>query len=87
MLTHDKKFQFFTNLDPKHSCALTTVGIQGIPSGELAGWLLSKHSIFVTTIKSGEIDGIRVSPNIYSTVQEVDRFSEAMVFAAKNGIA
>lgn len=87
VLTHEKKFQFFTNLDPKHSCALTTVGIQGIPSGELAGWLLSKHSIFVTTIKSGEIDGIRVSPNIYSTVQEVDRFSEAMVFAAKHGIA
>lgn len=81
-----KNVRFYTNLDPKHSCALTTVGIEGIKSADLAGWLLAKHSIFVTAIVNDFIDGIRVSPNVYSTVGEVDRLGDAMLIAAKNGI-
>lgn len=76
-----------TNLDPRHSCALTTVGIAGIKSGDLAGWLMTKHGIFVTTIESPPVSGIRVSPNVYSTVDEIDRFAEAMIVAATKGIA
>lgn len=86
-LVDNKKFKFFTNLDPKHSCALTTVGIEGVQTGDLVAWLLAKHSIFVTSIGSAGIDGIRVSPNVYSTVQEVDRFAEAMLIAATKGIS
>jgi selenocysteine lyase/cysteine desulfurase len=82
-----KNVRFYTNLDPKHSCALTTVGIEGIKSADLAGWLLAKHSIFVTAIVNDFIDGIRVSPNVYSTVAEVDRLGDAMLIAAKHGIA
>ncbi|RYG34993.1 aminotransferase class V-fold PLP-dependent enzyme [bacterium] len=80
------KVKFYTNLDAKHSCALTTVGIEGIPPGELVGWLLAKHSIFVTNIVTDEINGIRVTPNVYSTVDEIDRFAEAMTIAATKGI-
>ena len=82
-----KNVHFYTNLDPKHSCALTTVGIQGIKTGDLAGWLLAKHNIFVTAIVNDFIDGLRISPNVYSTIQEVDRLADAMVLAATKGIA
>ncbi|MGV3615423.1 MAG: aminotransferase class V-fold PLP-dependent enzyme [Fimbriimonas sp.] len=81
------KVKFATNLDPRHSCALTTVAIEGIPSGDLAGWLLAKHAIFVTSIGTPDVNGIRVSPNVYSTVDEIDRFAEAMILAATKGIA
>lgn len=81
------KVKFATNLDPRHSCALTTVGIEGIPLGDLAAWLLAKHAIFVTTIATDAVNGIRVSPNVYSTVDEIDRFAAAMVTATTNGIA
>ena len=77
---------FYTNLDPKHSCALTTVGIQGIKTGDLAAWLLAKHNIFVTAIVNDFIDGLRISPNVYSTVGEVDRLADAMIIAATKGI-
>jgi isopenicillin-N epimerase len=80
------KVRFATNLDPKHSCAITTVGIEGITTGDLAGWLLAKHSIFVTGIGGDVVNGIRVTPNVYSTVDEIDRFAEAMVVAATRGI-
>ena len=86
-IVDNKKFRFYTNLDPKHSCALTTVGIEGIKTGDLAAWLLAKHSIFVTAIVNDFIDGLRISPNVYSTVQEIDRLSGALLYAAKNGIS
>jgi selenocysteine lyase/cysteine desulfurase len=78
--------QFQTNLDPKHSCALTTVGIKGIKPGDLGAWLLSKYGIFVVGIVNPEVNGIRVTPNVYTTPQEVDRFAEAMTIAATKGI-
>lgn len=81
-----KNVHFYTNLDPKHSCALTTVGIKGIKTADLAAWLLAKHNIFVTAIVNDFIDGLRISPNVYSTVQEIDRLAEAMVHAATKGI-
>ena len=80
------KIRFQTNLDPRHSCAITTVGIAGIDSGALAAWLLAKHSIFVTTIVNDFINGIRITPNVYSTTQEIDRLGDALVIAATKGI-
>jgi selenocysteine lyase/cysteine desulfurase len=80
------KVQFQTNLDPRHSCALTTVGIDGIKEGDLAGWLLTKHSIVVTSISTELVKGIRVTPNIYSTVDEIDRLAGALETALQKGI-
>jgi selenocysteine lyase/cysteine desulfurase len=79
--------QFATNLDRRHSCAITTVAVKGIDPGALGSWLLAKHSIFVTGIGTDPVHGIRVTPNVYSTVQEIDRFADAMVEAATKGIA
>lgn len=80
------KVKFSTNLAPEHSCALTLVSIDGINAPDLQAWLLAKHGIYVTTIGTPQMSGIRVTPNVYSTVHEIDRFAEAMVSAAKNGI-
>jgi isopenicillin-N epimerase len=79
--------EFQTNLDPQQSCGLTTVGIKGITPGDLGGWLLAKHSIFVTGIANPFVNGIRVTPNVYSTVDEIDRFAEAMILAATKGLS
>lgn len=78
--------RFATSLDPKFSCGLTTVGIEGLAPGALAEWLLTKHAILVTTIGTDPVHGIRVTPNVYTTLAEVDRFAEAMVTAATKGI-
>jgi selenocysteine lyase/cysteine desulfurase len=81
------KVRFQTNLSPEHSCALTTVAIEGIPEGDLAGWLLSKHNIVVTSIATDVVKGIRVTPNVYTTVDEIDRFGDALVWAIEKGIS
>lgn len=85
-LRDEKNVVFHTNLDASHSCAITTVEVKGIKPPELGAWLLTKHGIYVTTIAHPQFAGIRVTPNVYSTVGEVDRLGEAMLIAAKNGI-
>ena len=41
---------------------------------------------YVTGISHEAFEGVRVTPNVYSTIDEVDRFAEAMVTAATKGI-
>jgi isopenicillin-N epimerase len=85
-LIDEPKVRFHTNLAPEHSCGLTTVEVQGIAPADLAAWLWEKHRIFVTTIEHEQFQGIRVTPNVYTTLDEVDRFAEAMRSAARHGI-
>lgn len=82
----DPKVRFHTNLAPEHSCALTNVEITGIDPGQLSAWLF-KNGVFVTTITHPQFKGIRVSPNVYTTVDEIDRFGDLMVQASTKGIS
>lgn len=86
-LRNESKVVFHTNLDPAFSCGLTTVEIQGIEPGDLASWLMDKKGIFVTGIGHPSFKGIRVSPNVYTTLDEIDRFREAMLEACTKGIS
>ena len=85
-LLDERKVVFHTNLDPEHSCGLTTVEIAGIPPADLQAWLLER-GVFVTTIDTPGFRGLRVTPNVYSTLSEVDLFAGLMLKAAREGIA
>jgi selenocysteine lyase/cysteine desulfurase len=82
----DRRFVFNTNLDPEHSCGICNVRVQGIEPADLAAWLLEKHGVFVTTINHRQFQGIRVTPNVYTTLSEIDHFADALLSAAKDGI-
>src|ERR1044072_5462121 len=84
-IKEEKKVKFHTNLDPKFSCGICTVEIEGIKPGDLVSWLETKHKIVTTPIEHPNFHGIRVTPTVYSTVQEIDRFAEAMLTAATTG--
>jgi isopenicillin-N epimerase len=78
--------QLHTSDDPAQSCGIGLVGIKGIESAKLVGWLWSKYRIWVTAFVSpGEYEGIRVTPNVYTTLEEIDTFVEAMTEVAKRG--
>jgi selenocysteine lyase/cysteine desulfurase len=76
-----------TSLKPGLACGIATVQIEGIDSGALADHLWKEHRIFTVAIRHAEFEGIRVSPSVYSTLEEVDRFAEVMERAARRGIA
>ncbi len=74
----DDKVALHTSRDPKFACAIATVEIKGIEPNELNSRLWAKHRIITTPINHAQFKGIRVTPNVYSTLEEIDRFSDAM---------
>lgn len=86
LLAASDRFVFHTSLKPAFSCCLATVEITGVESGALAAWLHREHGIVVTSIKHDQFEGIRVSPSVYTTLEEIDRFCAAMEAAAQHGI-
>jgi hypothetical protein len=55
--------------------------------GKLGGWLLAKHNIVTTPLVNDEFNGMRITPNVYTTIDEVDLFADRVIRAMKEGIA
>ena len=77
-LGRSPKFRIHTNLDPAHSCAIGNVQVLAVPANKVVAQLWEKWRIIATPIKHAEYEGIRVTPNVYTTLEEVDTFVEAM---------
>jgi selenocysteine lyase/cysteine desulfurase len=75
-----------TSFDPAMSGGLANVGLEGVEPGQLSSHLWRTQKIIVTPIGHEACKGIRVTPNVYTTLDEVDRFSEAMEDVIRNGI-
>jgi selenocysteine lyase/cysteine desulfurase len=80
------RIRLHTSLEPGMACGIANVEIVEVDPGELTNRLWQKHRIIVTPINHAEFRGIRVSPSVYSTLQELDRFVDAMVHVARHGL-
>ncbi len=78
--------QFHTSFDANQSCGIANIEIVGIDPGAIGGYLMDKHKIFTTPIVHDEFKGIRITPNLYTTLHELNRFVEVMETIAKNGL-
>jgi isopenicillin-N epimerase len=72
------KFRLHTNLDPAHSCAIGNVQVLNVPTPKVVSQLWEKWRIIATPIMHAEYEGLRVTPNVYTTLEEVDTFAAAM---------
>ncbi len=81
-----EEINLHTSLKPQFSCGIANVQLRGIESGALTHYLWKNYRIIVTTIKHPEFEGIRVSPNLFTTTEELDRFVCAVEEAIKKGI-
>lgn len=80
------KVGFNTSFDPAQSCAIGNFKIDGVDPVKLGGYLMSKHKIFTTPIVHEEFTGIRITPNVYTTLWELDRFCSIVADVAKKGL-
>jgi isopenicillin-N epimerase len=78
--------KIYSSLDPKLGRAMLTVGFEKAPTAMLAGVLLEKHGIHVTSATRAGFDGIRISPSIMNTAKEVGLLTSILREIAKNGI-
>jgi isopenicillin-N epimerase len=77
-LADHPKAKIHTSFDPAQSGAIGNLGTPGIDSARLASHLYAQHRIIVTPIKHAEFEGLRVTPNVYTTLEEVDLFATTM---------
>ncbi|CAG1000480.1 isopenicillin-N epimerase [Phycisphaerales bacterium] len=75
-----------TSLNPRFSCAIGNLSIDGLDALTLQGWLWEKKRILVTTIGHEECKGNRITPSVYTTLDEVERFCEAVEWAMERGV-
>src|SRR5687767_28466 len=80
------KVGFNTSFDPAQSCAIANFRIEGVDPVALGSYLMSKHKIFTTPIVHEEFTGIRITPNVYTTLWELDRFSTVVADVARKGL-
>ena len=72
-----------TPLGQDQSFGIANVGVKSLQPSELADKLFDEHDIFTVPIDDERgIRGIRVSPNLYSTTEDIDKFIEAMLTIA-----
>ncbi|MGD2120416.1 MAG: aminotransferase class V-fold PLP-dependent enzyme, partial [Gemmatimonadota bacterium] len=81
------RFVLHTSQRPEFSCGIGTVQLEGVDSGELNNWLWQNHKIITTSIKHAQFEGLRVTASVYTHLEELDRFVEAMVHASRHGIS
>lgn len=85
-LQGQQRVRLFTSFDPAMSCAIGTVGIEGVDTAKLAAYLWDKRRIIVTPIVHDEFQGLRVTPSVYTTPAEVDIFAEEMEKVIERGL-
>ncbi len=85
-LMQDKRFKLITSLDPAMSCGIGVFQIRDVDSAALQDHLWNRYRILVTAIKHDEFHGVRVTPNVYSTLAEVDTFCRAVEDVLANGL-
>jgi isopenicillin-N epimerase len=86
-LESNKGVKILTPYDPQQSCGLAMFNIEGVDPGKLAAHLWERHRIIVTPIAHQEFRGVRVTPNVYTTLNEIDAFCDAVEKVARNGLA
>jgi len=64
--------------DINRSCGIANVGLKNITPSEMSKILMDKYKIFTVAIDYANVKGCRISPNVFTTTQELDILVEAV---------
>jgi selenocysteine lyase/cysteine desulfurase len=67
-----------TPADQTRCCGIANVGVKNMKPKDLAETLMNKYKIYTVAIDSANVHGCRITPNIYTTTQELDMFVKAL---------
>jgi selenocysteine lyase/cysteine desulfurase len=67
-----------TPSDPARTCGIANVGIDGLAPADLARQLLERFRIYTVAIDRANVQGVRVTPHLYTTTAELDQLVAAL---------
>lgn len=65
--------KLYTTTNPERSCALGAIAIDGHTPEDIVQYLMDKARIHVCVMDRGHVKGFRVTPNVYTTTEELDQ--------------
>lgn len=67
-----------TPIESFRSCGIANVGIKGISPSDLAKKLMTDYKIFTVAIDYANVQGCRITPNVFTSIGELDALIEAL---------
>lgn len=67
-----------TPADPARSCGIANAGIRGMKPSDMADILHKKYNIYCAQVDGAGVHGCRITPNVYTTTEELDLFVNAL---------
>ncbi|MEW6322171.1 MAG: aminotransferase class V-fold PLP-dependent enzyme [Acidobacteriota bacterium] len=93
-LKANPRVRIHSDLAPGQTYGVACVSVDGIDTDTLAAHLWDRHRIIVTPVGRGEpvaaeyrYRGLRITPNIYTPLDEIDQFAEAIEDVLRRGLA
>ena len=65
--------------DINRSCGIGNVGLTNMSPSDMARTLMDKYKIFTVAIDYANVRGCRISPNIFTTTDELDKFVDSVI--------
>ena len=85
-LLENERVHLNTSLAAGFAGGIANVRVEGLDSKELTSWLWKEHRILTVAIEHEDFEGVRVSPSVYTTFEELDRFCDAVERAIRDGL-
>jgi isopenicillin-N epimerase len=85
-VAEDPRVHVKTPLDDPRGGAIALVEIDGLDTVKLAEWLWNRHHIVTSAIAFGGVTGVRVTPNVFTTTNEIDVLIDALRWALHRGL-
>lgn len=67
-----------TSLKPEWGCAIALLQIEGQAPNDIGNYLFAKRKIHTVPIEWENIHGVRITPNVYTTLADLDRLVGAI---------
>jgi selenocysteine lyase/cysteine desulfurase len=78
------RVKILSSREPNLAWGLANVSLEGTDVSKAYDFLWAKYRIITAAIKRDDYQGLRVTPNIYTTLDELDTFAAAIKEIVKN---
>lgn len=77
-IARNPRVKIHVSMNPAYSCALGTFSIDGMKPGDISSALMDKYQIHTVSIVWENVSVVRVTPHVYTTTRDLDRFIDAV---------
>jgi len=78
------RVKILSSREPDQAWGLANVSLDGVDVSKAYDFLWTKYRIITAAIKRDDYQGLRVTPNVYTTLEELDTFAAALKDLLKN---